>query len=550
MAARGAGALLTRPAPIAPHVRLALLGGLLIGELALIAACFDAAPILIESHGWWARLIAHTRFVMPLVTAVVTATVLLAGTRLRTELASSAATVREHRAWPWLAAHVVAFAVFFGLTSIVFGSPRGGPVSGWWAALWALTGVAQCAALAPAALPVPALVTFARRALAVLLACVAVGAAAWAAGQVTEEWWYPLGRSTLWLVSLLLPLVVSDAVVVPDTRVVGTPTFQIEIAPRCAGYEGIGLIWVFLAVYLWTFRRTLRFPHALLLLPIGTAIMWLVNALRITGLVWIGTAWSPEVALGGFHANSGSLLLCIVALGIGWAAHRSTFLTRRDAAPVADDEPTPVAAYLVPFLLGIVATMVSGLAGHDAFDAFYGLRVVAAGAALWLFRRDYPLARASWSPAAMGVPAAAGVAVALAWIVSAEPAAEPDATAAALAALPTVAAAAWIAIRMIGAVVTVPLAEELAFRGYLARRLVAREFERVPFERLTPAAILVSSVLFGALHGRFVAAVLAGAVYALVARRRGALADAVVAHAVTNALLGAWVVATGRWSAW
>jgi len=80
--------------------------------------------------------------------------------------------------------------------------------------------------------------------------------------------------------------------------------------------------------------------------------------------------------------------------------------------------------------------------------------------------------------------------------------------------------------------------------------LVARDFERVPLERLSWLAVLGSALAFGTLHQRIVAGTLAGIAYGLVARRRGSLADAVVAHATTNALLAVWVLCTGNWSLW
>src|SRR5262249_13666118 len=129
-------------------------------------------------------------------------------------------------------------------------------------------------------------------------------------------------------------------------------------------------------------------------------------------------------------------------------------------------------------------------------------------------------------------------------------AAARDATVAALDVMAPAWATLWILCRLIGAVVTAPLAEELAFRGYLARRLVARDFEQVPLERLSWLAGLGSVVAFGMLHHRIVAATFAGIAYGAVARRRGSLADAVVAHATTNALLTAWVLWTGNWSLW
>ena len=95
-----------------------------------------------------------------------------------------------------------------------------------------------------------------------------------------------------------------------------------------------------------------------------------------------------------------------------------------------------------------------------------------------------------------------------------------------------------------------PLAEELAFRGYLTRRLIAAEFRDVPPGQFGWSSLLVSSVLFGTLHGRWVAGTLAGLLYALALYRRRELSDAVLAHATTNALIAADVLLAGAWSLW
>jgi CAAX prenyl protease-like protein len=119
-----------------------------------------------------------------------------------------------------------------------------------------------------------------------------------------------------------------------------------------------------------------------------------------------------------------------------------------------------------------------------------------------------------------------------------------------LARLSRIEAAIWLTFRILGAVVTVPLAEELAFRGYLTRRLIAADFQDVRPGQVTWLSFLVSSALFGLLHGRLLAGMLAGMCYALALYRRGSLIDAVVAHATTNALLAVYVLATGSWSLW
>jgi len=524
-----------------------VLGGVLIGEAALVAACFDALPLLDASHAWWARLIAQAGPVVPLMTAVATATLLLGGTRLRADLEATAALTPRARTWPFVLAHLVAFILFFRLTGAVFDTTSGGTLSGWWAALWMLAGAVVVATLTGAALPRRALVPFVRRGALVLLACAAVGTVAWEAGRITGEWWYPLGRSTLWMVVWLLRRFTDEPIVVPEEFIVGTRAFQVEIESKCSGYEGIGLVSVFLVVYLWTFRRDLRFPRALLLFPIGMAAMWFANAVRIAALVGVGTVVSPEIAVGGFHANSGSLLLCGVALGIGWAARRSPWFTVA-ALPVARSAGNPTAAYLAPLVAIVATSMVTGSFTGRGFDALYALRVITAGAALWAGRRHYRDLAWTWSWGAVGI----GIAAFVLWLAL-EPAATPgapDAIGGALAAMPAAAAGAWLVARIVGAVVTVPLAEELAFRGYLLRRLVDRDFQAVPPRRFTWLAFLGSSLLFGALHDRFLAGTLAGMLYAGALHRRGAIGDAITAHATTNALLAAWVLATRSWSLW
>jgi CAAX prenyl protease-like protein len=120
-----------------------------------------------------------------------------------------------------------------------------------------------------------------------------------------------------------------------------------------------------------------------------------------------------------------------------------------------------------------------------------------------------------------------------------------------LASLPSPARVAWLVFRTAAAVITVPIAEELAFRGFLIRRLSSADFESLSPRHYTYVAILVSSVAFGLLHGdRWLAGTLAGLIYAVAFLRRGRIGDAVVAHATTNALLAAWVLVGSKWYLW
>ena len=60
----------------------------------------------------------------------------------------------------------------------------------------------------------------------------------------------------------------------------------------------------------------------------------------------------------------------------------------------------------------------------------------------------------------------------------------------------------------------------------------------------------LSTLAFMLAHVLWLAAIVAGLAYAWLYRRTGELWTAVVAHAVTNGALGAWVVATRNWAFW
>ena len=175
--------------------------------------------------------------------------------------------------------------------------------------------------------------------------------------------------------------------------------------------------------------------------------------------------------------------------------------------------------------------------------------MVAAAIAIWFFRREYRALNWGFGWAAP----LTGVGIFLVWVAPEwwiHPAAV-NPLGSALAALSPFARWGWIAARLAAAVVTVPIAEELAFRGYLARRLVAREFDEVPFERLTLISIGLSSLTFGLMHGQhWLVGIVAGLAYVALLRGKGRMGDAVVAHAVSNLLLAAWVLARGDWGMW
>ena len=96
-----------------------------------------------------------------------------------------------------------------------------------------------------------------------------------------------------------------------------------------------------------------------------------------------------------------------------------------------------------------------------------------------------------------------------------------------------------------------PIAEELAFRGFLLRRLISPDFEALPLHSFTWLGLGISSVAFGLLHGTlWFAAIVAGLLYAWTLIRRGRIGEAIIAHATTNALLAGYVLIFQKWHLW
>ena len=453
-----------------------------------------------------------------------------------------------YRWWPWLPAHGLAFATFVGLSWPVLGpSPAISEVSMQWLMTSSAAGIVTLACLLLAAAPAGAWLRLVSREWVGAAVAVVAGLFAWLGGFLAQAAWLPLAEMTLWSSRQLLSLIYTDVYYDDQKTIVGANSFAVQIAPVCSGYEGIALITVFVTVYLWLFRADLKFPRALLLLPVGIIVIWLANVVRITTLIAIGASISPEIAVTGFHSQAGWISFSCVALGLIALSHRlllSATADHRTALPAGD--PGLALALLAPLLTSMAASMLVA-AFSSGFAALYPLGVLATAAALWVFRGHYRSfdRNVSWQAIAIGV------AVFVLWLMLDPP---DDGSggmlAGALSAMPVWLAVAWLACRVIGSVVTVPLAEELAFRGYLLRKLVARDFENVRPGQFTWLSFLVSSLLFGLLHDSWVAGTLAGAGFAIALYRRGQVFDAIVAHVTSNALIAVAVLAFGAWGLW
>lgn len=108
----------------------------------------------------------------------------------------------------------------------------------------------------------------------------------------------------------------------------------------------------------------------------------------------------------------------------------------------------------------------------------------------------------------------------------------------------------FVVVRILGSSLVVPPLEEMFYRSFVYRYVVNADFEKVSLTHFHKVSFLVTSVVFGLVHREWLAGILCGLAYQWLVLRRGHLGDAMTAHAITNFLLGLYIVYKGAWQFW
>jgi len=444
---------------------------------------------------------------------------------------------------PWLLLHVALLAPFALLSSLLY---RGGGLpfallSVGWHACGLAAAMALLAGMAPRRIWTDAL----RQTGALPLYSLVPASGAMLIFKLTQLLWVPAAALTFRLVSIAVHPLIPSLRIDPSMLTLTTDHFAVQVSETCSGLEGVGLMLAFCTAWLWYFRREYIFPRALIIVPLAVLLIFLLNTARIAALLLIGDAGHESIAVVGFHSQAGWIAFNLAAFGVAYTAKHSAWVNRAVHRPAAVAHDA-TAAYLMPLLAILAAGMVVH-AVSAGFDFFYSLRILGAVAALWAYRRSYDTLdwRFTWRGVSTGV-AIFGVWAAVAHFVT-TPAAMPDD----LARLPGPARDAWLGCRTAAAIITVPIAEELAYRGFLMRRIVIADFESVNLQSVRWPAIIISAVVFGIMHGSlWFPGIVAGIAYGAVAVKTGKIGESVAAHATTNSLIAIQVLLFDQWQLW
>jgi exosortase E/protease (VPEID-CTERM system) len=524
-------------------VRLALLAGLFLLEKSLLnfLVDFDAAQNA-QGLGAFIRLAQHDvlRFLVSLGITLAVFVYVRPPTA-----ASDSKSVDSTLRLRWLAAHVLLFLPLAPLSYALYRGPELHLPFALVATLWLAFASLAVAAAFRAMASWSEWLRAARSLGELWIYALIAAAAATAAMHLVQGLWRPTARLTFYLVSrVLLPFIPTLQVDSTDLSL-RTGKFDVLIADQCSGLEGLGLMLVFSCAWLLLFRREYRFPRALLLVPLGLLLIFALNVVRIAALVLIGHGGHPGIAIYGFHSQAGWIAFNCAAGGVVLLSRRISWLNRHADADRRESS-NPTAAYLMPFFV-ILAAGTLAHALSSGFEVLYPIRLIAGLAALLWYRRqlaelDY---RCTWRGPVVGV-----LAFAL-WMAAARYLLEPSGMPAALSDMSAPLRNGWISCRAAAAIITVPIIEEIAYRGFLLRRWLGAEFESIPFSAVRWPQLLLTSLLFGVAHGSmWLPGALAGLLYGAVLMRTGRIGESIAAHATTNGLIALCVVVGTQWQLW
>ncbi|HEY5042172.1 MAG TPA: CAAX prenyl protease-related protein [Verrucomicrobiae bacterium] len=222
---------------------------------------------------------------------------------------------------------------------------------------------------------------------------------------------------------------------------------------------------------------------------------------------------------------------------------------------------SPVVARVAPFIIFVLLTAAQGKFGAASAYWFYFAKTIVGAWLVWEMRPLVTEMRWAFSWEAVVV----GVVVFAVWVgingewttqnslwVKLHPPAKPAAVWNPNEQFGSGSGLAWLFIvtRILGSTFVVPPLEEVFYRSFLYRYVASQNFLSVPLNQFLPLPFFATAFVFGFSHNEWVAGIFCGAAFQWLVLRKNRLGDAMTAHAITNFLLGIWVVWRGAWNFW
>jgi hypothetical protein len=212
---------------------------------------------------------------------------------------------------------------------------------------------------------------------------------------------------------------------------------------------------------------------------------------------------------------------------------------------------SPIAARVAPFLIFLALTFLQGKFGASSAYWFYFAKTIAGAWLVWEMRPFVSEMRwaISWEAVLVGILIFAmwvGIDPFYRHLMKGGATGNPNEQFGANSAL------AWffIAVHILGMTFVVPPLEEVFYRSFLYRYIANQNFLSMPLNKFFPFPFFATAIVFGFSHNEWLAGILCGAAYQWLVLRKNRLGDAMTAHAITNFLLGVWIVRYHGWHFW
>ena len=206
---------------------------------------------------------------------------------------------------------------------------------------------------------------------------------------------------------------------------------------------------------------------------------------------------------------------------------------------------------IIPFVAFAALTLIQGIFGETGAYWIYTLKTVVGALLIWLVWAHVKEMRWKFSWESV----VAGVVVFIAWVGLDgfyPPIGERTTDFNPLNSYGegSVIALTFIVVRILGVSLVVPMLEEVFYRSFLYRFFIKSDFLNVPLNSFNWFAFTIVCVAFGISHSEWLPGILCAVVYQGLVIRKGRLGDAITAHAITNFLLGVWVVFRSAYQFW
>jgi len=209
-------------------------------------------------------------------------------------------------------------------------------------------------------------------------------------------------------------------------------------------------------------------------------------------------------------------------------------------------QASPLLARVLPFVVFLVLTSCQGSLGSESHFWIYLAKCVVGAWMIWV---TWPLvSEMRWRISFEAL--LAGTLVFILWVALDVPWAkfsQPDDSWNLQKQFGAASVMVWVfaGVRIAGSTLLVPMLEEVFYRSFLYRYILAPNWMFTAHSSFAVKPFLITSIVFGLTHQHWLACIACGIIYQLLVIRTNRIGDAITAHAVTNLLLGVWVITQG-----